>query len=140
MEIGPVEYIVISFPGNQFNGDVAPALAELVREGTVRVIDLVFIHKDEDGNVTSFEYDERPETAQFADVDGEADGLISDEDIEFAAAQLPLNSSAALLIWEDVWATRFAKAVRDSGGEVITGARVPRDVVEAALAALSGSN
>jgi uncharacterized membrane protein len=137
VELGPVEYIVISFPGNQFNGDVAPALEELVKDGTVRVIDLVFIHKDPDGKVVNYQYDEKAETAGFAIVDSAFDGFISDEDIEFAAAQLPPNSSAALLIWEDVWATRFAKAVLASGGEVLAGARIPRDDVQATLARLS---
>ncbi len=117
MDVGPVEYVVIEFPGNQFNGEVAPALARLVESGTVRIIDLVFVLKDADGNVTSLEYDELGEVAAaFADIDGDADGMLSDEDVAEIAAGLHDNSSALLLLFEDLWAKEFTAAVLDSGG------------------------
>ena len=78
MPLAPVEYVVIEFPGNRFTGDIAPAIARLVAERQVRILDLVFVLKDADGNVTSFEYDELPDLAAFADVDGDAGGLLSD--------------------------------------------------------------
>jgi uncharacterized membrane protein len=132
VDVGPVEYVVIEFPGNQFNGEVAPALARLVESGTVRIIDLVFVVKDGDGNVTSLEYDELGEVAAaFADIDGDADGMLSDDDIAEIAAGLHDNSSALLLLFEDLWAKEFTAAVLDSGGELVAGGRIPRDLIEA---------
>ena len=136
MTIGPVEYIIVGFPGNEFNGKIAPELIALVESETVRILDLIFIGKDAGGNVVSFEIDDLDALAGFGDLDGEVGGLIGAEDIEFAAAQLEPNSSAALLIWEDVWAAPFAQAVRDSGGVLLEGARIPHELIEPALANL----
>ena len=138
--IGPVEYMVVGFPGNQFNGEIAPALANLIESGTIRLLDLVFITKDAEGDVVVIEVDEHGDLAAFAELDGEIGGFIGDEDIEHAAESLEPNSSAALLIWEDTWATEFAQALRDSGGVVIEGARVPHDLVEDALAAIDAAS
>ncbi len=136
MGIGPVEYLVVGFPGNQFNGAIAPELAKLVDSGTIRILDLVFIMKDADGSVLAFEVDEHQDLAVFAALDGEVGGFIGGEDIEHAAEGLEPNSSAALLIWEDVWATPFVEAMRNSGGVLIEGSRIPHDLVEEVLAAL----
>jgi hypothetical protein len=133
MTIGPVEYIVVAFPGNKFNGEIAPELIALVQSGTVRVLDLIFIGKDADGTVLSFEIDD---VDGFSDLDGEVGGLISPEDVEFVASQLEPNTSAALLFWEDVWAAPFAAAVRNSGGVLIGGARIPHELIESAMADL----
>ena len=140
MSIGPVEFITISFPGSQFKGEIVPALAELVDSGLVRIIDLVFISKDEDGNVVSFEYDAIPELVGIEELDGEAGGLFSDDDIETAASVIEPGSSAALLLWEDVWAAKFAEAVRNANGVIIDGARIPHFAVQAALEALGAGN
>jgi hypothetical protein len=134
--MGPVEYIVVSFPGNQFNGQIAPELVRLVESGTVKVLDLIFIGKDPEGNVLAFEIDDLADLPGFDQLQGEVGGLIGPEDIEFIGSQLEPNSSAALLIWEDVWAAPFAAAVADSGGILLQGARIPRDVIESALSAL----
>lgn len=134
--MGPVEYIVVSFPGNEFNGRIVPELVALVESGTVRILDLIFIGKDEEGDVIGFEIDELADTLGFDQLPGEVGGLIGPEDIEFIGSQLELNSSAALLIWEDVWAAPFASAVLESGGILLQGARIPHDVIESALEAL----
>ncbi|MGD0880310.1 MAG: DUF6325 family protein [Acidimicrobiales bacterium] len=134
--MGPVEYIVVAFPGNEFNGDVLPALVELIDSNTVRLLDLLFIGKDADGTVLSFEIDDLQHLADIDELNGEVGGLISPSDVEHVAASLDPNSSAALLIWEDVWAEPFATAVRDSGGVLIEGARIPLDVIESAMADL----
>ncbi len=136
MTIGPVEYIIVGFPGNQFTGEIAPELIALVESGTVKILDLIFISKDADGNVLSLEIDDLDELAGFGNLDGEVGGLISPEDIEFAASELEPDSSAALLIWEDLWAAPFADAVRRSGGVLLDGARIPHALIEPALAAL----
>ena len=136
MAIGPVEYILVGFPGNKFTGEIAPELIALVESGTVNVLDLIFIGKDGEGNVVAFEIDELDEIGGFGDLDGEFGGLIGPDDIEFVAAQLEPNSSAALLIWEDVWAAPFAAAVMNSGGVLLQGARIPHELIEPAFTAL----
>ncbi len=136
MSTGPVEYIIVGFPGNKFTGEIAPELIALVESGTVRILELVFIGKDADGSVVSFEIDVLDGLAGFGDLDADVGGLISPEDIEYAAAALEPNSSAALLIWEDVWAAPFAEAVRNSGGVVLEGARIPQELIAPVLADL----
>src|SRR4051794_16329467 len=133
MTIGPVEYIIVGFPGNHFTGAIAPALGNLIDSKTIRVLDLVFIGKDADGDVVAFEFDELEGLAAFAELDGEAGGVIGQADIEYAASALEPNSSAALLVWEDLWATEFADALRDSGGILVEGGRIPHALAEAAL-------
>jgi uncharacterized membrane protein len=137
--MGPVEYVVIGFPGNRFKGEIVPAVAELVDHDVVRILDVVFIKKDADGNVTMFEYDSLDDVLAFgfADVDGEAGGVLNDEDLELAAEALEPDSSAALIVWEHRWAARVAQAIRDAGGRIIAGERVPDEVVEQALADLA---
>lgn len=137
MATGPIEYILIAFPGNQFKGEIVPALRELVENGTIRIIDLLFIKKDAEGNVLSFELGAlaSDEAAPFDDVDGEIDDLLSAEDIQIAAQELPNNSSAGLLVWENVWATRFADAVRAANGQVLANERIPHAIVEEVLQA-----
>jgi hypothetical protein len=133
MAIGPVEYIIIQFPGNQFKGEIAPALADLIANKTVRIVDLVFILKDENGNVVWDEYDagENGDGFGFAHLDGEA-GLLNEDDILTAAEVMDPNSSAALLVWEDLWAVPFAQAVRNAGGELIAGGRIPHELAQLA--------
>jgi hypothetical protein len=132
--IAPVEYLIIGFPGNQFNGKIVPALTELVQSGHVKILDLIFISKDDEGNVTAFEYDELDDLLPLGAVTEESMGLLNDEDVEMAAETLDPNSSAAFLVWEDLWASKFAAAVRDSGGVFIAGERIPHEIVEAAVA------
>ena len=137
--IGPVEYVVIALPGNRFKGEIVPAVAELVDTGIVRILDVAFIKKDADGNTTMFEYDTLDDVLAFgfADIDGEAGGVLNDEDLELAAEALEPDSSAALIVWEHRWATRVAQAIRDAGGRIVAGERVPDEIVEQALADLT---
>jgi hypothetical protein len=135
---GPVEYVVIAFPGNRFKGEIVPAIAELVDNDIVRIIDVAFIKKDADETVTMFEYDSLDDVLAFgfADIDGEAGGVLNDEDLELAAEALAPDSSAALVVWEHRWAARVSQAIRDAGGRIIAGERVPDEIVEQALADL----
>ena len=133
MTTGPVDYIIVGFPGNKFTGEMAPELVKLVESGTVRILDLIFVGKDADGSVVSFEIDELDALAGFGGLDADVGGLISPEDIEHAAELLEPNSSAALLIWEDLWAAPFAEAVRRADGVLIEGARIPYELINTAL-------
>ena len=135
MALGPVEYAVIAFPGNRFNGDVVPALSELVESETIHIIDLVFVHKDADGVLTIGEIEELDAElgAVFAELEGDIDDLLNEEDLQEVSALLPPNSSAAVIIWENLWADRFATAVRESGGQLVDSGRIPHDIVMGAL-------
>jgi hypothetical protein len=137
MSIGPVEYLILGFPGNKFSGQIVPELAKLIDSGLIRIIDLTFISKDAAGEVTVVEYDAVEELAAFAGLDAEVGGILTDEDVAHAAMSLEPNTSAALLLWEDTWATPFAEAVRKANGVILEGARIPREVIEQALGALT---
>ena len=135
---GPVDLVLLGFPGNQFTGDIAPALRDLVSSGTVRILDLVFITKDADGNVAGVELSDLGEAgAAFEDVDGEINELLTEEDIEAAGEELEPNSSAALLMFENTWAGRLATAIREANGEVVAYERIPRDALDEFLGAIS---
>ena len=133
-EIGPVEYLIVAFPGNKFTGEIAPALADLVEAGTIRIIDVAFASKDENGEAAAFELsDLDPEVREgIENLGAEAGGLFNDDDLMAAAEELEPNTSAALLVWENVWATRVAQAIRDAGGVLFDHDRVPHEVVQAA--------
>jgi uncharacterized membrane protein len=135
-EIGPVEYMAVAFPGNKFTGEIAPALAELVKSGTVRIIDLAFVSKDAEGNVAAMELEDLDSDAgaAFKAIEAEIGDLVNADDLQAVGEELEPDSSAAVLVWEDVWAAKLAKAIRDSGGVLLDLERLPREVVEAALA------
>ena len=133
-ELGPVDYMIVAFPGNEFKGEIAPALADLVKNGTIRIIDLAFVAKDSEGDTAAFELmDIDPEVRKGIENMGvEIEGLFNDEDLAAAAEELEPNSSAALLVWENVWARKVAQAMRDAGGELYDFGRLPHEVVQAA--------
>jgi hypothetical protein len=136
MTIGPVEYMIVAFPENRFTGEIVPALAEQVEAGTIRIIDLAFVAKDADGTVTALELgDVDSEVGKaYSQVFTDGEGLIlSEEDLMAAAEELEPNSSAALLVWEDLWAAKIAGAIRNAGGELWDLERVPHEVVQAAI-------
>jgi uncharacterized membrane protein len=133
-EIGPVDYAIIAFPGNKFRGEIAPALAELSEAGTIRIIDVAFVGKDSDGNVAAFELNELDDDvrAGMEKAGFERGMLFNEEDLEAAGEELEPNSSAALIVWENVWARKVTQAMRDAGGVVLDFERLPHDVVQAA--------
>jgi len=137
MTLGPVSYTVVAFPGNRFNGNIAPEVEKLVSNGTVRILDLVFVAKDESGDTISLEFDQRDELVAFGDMDGEVGGLINEEDLAHVADDLPAGNAALVIVWEDLWAAPLVEAVRASGGVVIDTARIPAELVETALAELA---
>jgi uncharacterized membrane protein len=137
MTLGPVSYTVIAFPGNRFNGSIAPEVEKLVSNGTVRILDLVFVAKDEAGDTICLEFDQRDELAAFGDLDGEVGGLINEDDLAHVADDLPAGNAALVIVWEDLWAAPLVEAIRESGGVVVDTARIPADLVETALAELA---
>ncbi|MFJ5123047.1 MULTISPECIES: DUF6325 family protein [unclassified Kitasatospora] len=138
MDIGPVEYAVIAFPGNRFRGDIVPELKRLTSEGIVRIIDLTFIKRDADGTARVLELDalEEDEAAAFSEVDGEIQGLLSEEDLASVCEEIPPDSSAAIIVWENSWATPLVRALKEAGGLLVAREQVPLSIVEADLVAI----
>ncbi|MDI6719835.1 MAG: DUF6325 family protein [Methanomicrobiales archaeon] len=136
MSLGPVEYLVIEFPGNQFKGEIIPALREVVDNGSIRIIDLVFVRKDDQGRVSVMELDDLSKDAAdaFAPIAQETRTLLSDEDIQKLTDVVDRNSSAAFLLFEHLWAKRFQDALLNARARVLAGDRIPRERVDAALA------
>jgi Family of unknown function (DUF6325) len=133
-DIGPVDFAIFAFPGNQFRGEIAPALADLVEAGTVRIIDLAFVGKNDDGDIVAFELtDIDPEVrAGLENLGVEVNGLLNEDDIRSVGETLEPNSSAALLVWENVWARQVKQAIINAGGELVDFQRIPHEVVQAA--------
>jgi hypothetical protein len=139
-EMGPIDYIVVEFPGNKFTGEAFPALIELVDKGIIRILDLLLIRKEVDGSTTALKIedlsDEGDGDFDIHVFDGASSGLLGDDDIIEAAEAIEPGSSAGLLIYENVWAAPFAVAVRRSGGQLVASGRIPVQSIVAALDAL----
>jgi hypothetical protein len=135
----PVEYIIIGFPENDFSGEIVPELAALVESGTIRILDLVFIARGDDGSVIALEVDEDENLSAFAELDAGVGGVISEADIEHAAESIAEGSSVLLIVWEDLWAEPLAGALRRAGGEVLEGGRIPADLIDESDAVLAES-
>jgi hypothetical protein len=134
--VGPVDVAVIVFEGGRFSGDVAPSILELADSGVVRIIDVSFVQKGEDGTVAAVEAADSDVADAFERITGTQFDLLSDADIDEVGRELTPGSAAMVVVWENVWAARFARAVRDSHGEVAGLERIPRETVLAAIAAL----
>lgn len=132
VESGPVDIVFLGFPGNKFNGAIGPALRDIVKDGIVRVVDLLFVFKDDDGTVGSVELGGLGAELEpaFLDIDGQlGGGLLDAEDVEDVGANLAPGNSVAVIAIENLWAIPFIEAVRSAGGELIDQARVPSAVV-----------
>jgi hypothetical protein len=136
MGTGPVEFAVIGFPGNKFTGEIAPALGALVDAGTIRILDLAFVTKDADGNAAAVEVEDTDSAIfqAFEAIGAERGGLLNAQDLESAAEVLEPNSSAAIIVWEDLWAKDLAEALRRADAVVVERHVVPYDLVQAAVA------
>ncbi len=135
MAVGPVDVVILGFPGNKFTGRIAPALMELVDSGTVRILDLLFVMKDADGVTTTIDLaDLDPDAGPaFLEVTVHEAGALGPDDAEEVADDLAPNSSALLIAFENSWAAKFVEACRAADAVVIDQIRIPADVVEAAL-------
>lgn len=136
--MGPVGYLVVEFPGNRMTGEALPILVDLVDRGIVRILDLAFVRKEADGTVTTLsQVDlERMKVLEAALFEGAASGLLGQDDLEEAAKALEPNSAAAVLVYENVWATPFAAALRRSGAQLVASGQIP---VQALLDALDAT-
>ena len=134
-ELGPVDYVVIEFPGNKFNGEIAPALGDLIDRKLVKVLDLVFLTKDADGAIEGFELGDLDVgvVGEIEKLEVDVAHLLSEDDIANVAEALEPDSSAAVLVWENRWAAPFGAAVRHSGGQLVASGRIPTQALIAAL-------
>ncbi len=133
-EMGPVDYILVEWTGRQPTGQALPHLVELVDNGIIRILDVAFIAKDENGEVAGIEIAELGGDVEEVKIfEGASSGILSDDDTVEAAQALEPGTSAALLVYENVWAAPFASAVRRSGGQLVAGGRIPVQALVAAL-------
>ena len=138
-EMGPIDYLLVEWPGRQPNGEAAPYLVDLVDRGLIRILDLTFIAKDEDGTVAGLELSDLGDgAAELSVFEGASSGLLSGDDVNEAAGAMEPGTSAALLVFENTWAGPFAAAVRRSGGQLVASGRIPVQAVLAALDAAEG--
>jgi uncharacterized protein DUF6325 len=133
IEMGPVDYVLVEWQGRQPTGEALPHLVDLVDRGLIRILDLTFIAKGEDGSVAVIEIADLGDVAEIAVFEGASSGLIHEDDVSQAGDVLAPGTSAALLVYENTWAAPFASAVRRSGGELVASGRIPAQDFLAAL-------
>jgi hypothetical protein len=134
-EMGPIDYIVIEWPGRQPTGEAAPLIADLHDRGIIRILEIALMVKGDDGSVAAMDLAEA-EAGDFAEFGGASTGLLGQEDLEEAAAALSPGTCAAVLIWENRWAGPVASALRRSGGQLVASGRLPIQAILAALEAI----
>lgn len=141
MSLGPIELLVVKFPGNQFRGEIVPALKELVEGRIIRIVDILFLHKGADGRLTLLEINdlEAEMFGLFDPIVSDLTKLLSKEDADQLGNVLENNSSAALMLFENTWATRLTDALRNADGELVMNERIPRVVIDELLAARTAS-
>jgi len=135
MSLGPVHFMVVAFPGSKFKGEILPELGRLVENEMVRVMDLAFVKKDEDGSILALEIEDlnTDEAAPFAAFEKQIGDLINEEDLMLAADMLEPGSAAAVMVWENLWAKPFVDALRNAEGVLLGYEHIPMDVISAAM-------
>jgi hypothetical protein len=136
-ELGPVDYVVVEFPAgsSNFTGEMAAELISLVDAGTIRVIDVMILTKNEDGSVEATELSDVDELGALQAIEAELAELLAEEDVEHLAAAMEPGSTAGVLIWENLWVAPFAAAARRSGGQLIANGRIPIQAIIASIEA-----
>jgi hypothetical protein len=140
VELGPVDYALVEFPGNRFNGEIAPNILDLVSRGLVRILDLAFIKRDADGSISGLEVTEMDaeEIGSLLIFAEDAAGLLTEEDIAAAGEALEPNTSALFVVWENTWMAPLAAAIRASGGVLASHGRIPAQDIYEVLEAQEG--
>ena len=134
---GPIDFVLIEFQGDRLTGKAATALLDLVDKGIVTLYDVLVVGKSDDGTVYGLDLADGPDqTGDFRDLAWVRSGLLTDEDMHDAASAMEPGTLAVLIVYENTWAVPFVAAARESGGELIAGARIPAPDVMAALDAL----
>ena len=136
-QLGPVDYLVVEFPAgaSNFTGEMANELIALVNSGTIRVIDVLILTKNEDGSVDASELSDIAELGELEAVEAQLAELLAAEDVAHLAAAMDPGSTAGVLIWENLWAAPFAAAARRSGGQLLANGRIPIQAIIASIEA-----
>ncbi len=136
-ELGPVDYLVVEFPRGRstFNGEMAHALADLTESGTIRILDLLVIHKDDDGTIDAFEIDDLDDLDELRRFEADIAEILAAEDVAHLAAAMENGSTAGVLVWENSWAAPFASAARRAGGQLVATGRIPIQAIAASIEA-----
>jgi len=140
LEMGPIDYIVLEWPGRQPDGSVAPLILDLVDRGLIRILDVAFLGKDENGSAYAVDIADIAAAEAFGVFDGASSGLLRDEDLAEAASVLEPGTTAAVLVWENRWAAPVAVAIRKSGGQLVASGRIPVQAIIASLDALEAGD
>ena len=136
-ELGPVDYAVVEFPAGKsnFTGEMAEELLALVDSGTIRVIDVLILTKDADGSIEASELSDVVDLGPLRDLEAQLAELLAEDDVVHLAAAMEPGSTAGVLIWENLWAAKFASAARRSGGQLIANGRIPIQAIIASIEA-----
>jgi hypothetical protein len=137
-EMGPIDYIVLEWPGRQPQGEAAPLILDLHDRGIIRILDFAAVKKDEDGSISSISAEDFAD-AGFSEFAGASSGLMDHDDLNEAAAVLNPGTCAAVLVWENRWAAPVATALRRSGGQLVASGRIPVQAILAALDAVEAN-
>ncbi|WP_229343068.1 DUF6325 family protein [Streptomyces flavotricini] len=135
-DMGPVDYVVIEFPGNRMTGKGLPMLVDLVDRGIIRIFDLVFVRKDLDGSVTAVELNDFGGEVDLSVFEGASSGLLDQSDIDDAGAALEPGNSAGIIVYENTWAAPFARELRRGGAQLVAAGRIPVQALLASLEAM----
>jgi len=130
MTLGPLDYLVVGFPGNQFKGEIAPAINEARAKGLIRLVDLIFIMKDESGATVTMELTDMPDEvkAAFSSAVGDLQGLFTPDDIASLTRDVPPGNSALIMLYEHTWAVKIKEALIHAKGVLITQGRIPQEL------------
>jgi hypothetical protein len=136
-ELGPVDFVVVEFPPDtaNFTGEIAAELAALVEAGTVRLLDVLILHKDDDGSVEAFEIDDLDAVDELVALEAEIAEILAAEDVAHLAEAMENGTTAGVIVWENTWAAPFASAARRSGGQLVASGRIPIQAIIASLEA-----
>jgi hypothetical protein len=136
-DLGPVDYLVVEFPAgaSNFTGEMTEELLALVKAGTIRVIDVLILTKNEDGSVDATELSDLDDLGELQTLEAELAQMLAEEDVVYLAAAMEPGSVAGVLIWENLWAAPFASAARRAGGQLIANGRIPIQAIIAAVEA-----
>jgi len=139
-ELGPVDWTVIEFPGTKLSGEIAPIIADYETRGLIKVLDLLFLKKDQDGSLEAYEASDMgdDEIGELRRDEKDLAMVLSEQDVADLAETIEPGSSAAVLVWENLWAAPFGAAVRHAGGQLAASGRIPVQAVLAAMQADTG--
>ncbi|MEU6947257.1 DUF6325 family protein [Streptomyces sp. NPDC046316] len=136
-DMGPVDYLILEFPGNRMTGEGFPLLLDLVERRIIRILDLQFIRKDKDGSVTAVELTDLGDEVDLTVFEGASSGLLDQSDVDDAGSALEPGNSAGVIVYENLWAAPLARALRRSGAQIVANGRIP---VQALLASLDAAD